>query len=172
MSASVQDLIPELQQPAQELVNLAGRAGVQPRVTSTFRTSSQQKRLYAAFLRGETHYPVAPPGSSAHEYGFAFDLVAATQVDLHDLGQVWTSWGGIWSPNDEVHFEYPGFSPPSPAIAAGDEEPGFWEQLIAGLPFALWPSILLGILGIPTTARAINSRQEAKLRQIVHDAHL
>jgi hypothetical protein len=53
---------------------------------------------------------VAPPGHSAHEYGWAFDMVASTTEDLHDLGTVWVQWGGVWSPTDEVHFEYPGFS--------------------------------------------------------------
>lgn len=103
-------LVPELQPFAQGLIDLAGRAGVQPRVTSTLRTYSEQERLYRAFLRGERHYPVAPPGRSAHEFGMAFDMVASTQSDLHDLGQVWRQWGGVWSPNDEVHFELPGFA--------------------------------------------------------------
>lgn len=102
-------LIPELQPFAQQLVDLGGRAGVQPRVTSTLRTHTEQERLYRAFLRGEHHYPVAPPGTSAHEFGYAFDMVASSQTDLHDLGQVWQQWGGVWSPSDEVHFEYPGF---------------------------------------------------------------
>lgn len=109
MSADLGALIPPLQPFAQALVDLAGRARVQPRVTSTLRSRTQQERLYRAFLRGETKYPVAPPGTSAHEYGFAFDMVAATAEDLHDLGTVWTQSGGVWSANDEVHFEYPGF---------------------------------------------------------------
>lgn len=115
MSASLLDLIAPLQPFAQRLVNLAGRAGVQPRVTSTLRTRAQQERLYAAYLRGENHYPVAPPGTSSHEYGFAFDMVAATREDLHDLGKIWTQAGGIWSPEDEVHFQYPGFVSPEPS---------------------------------------------------------
>lgn len=109
-SASIVDLIPQLQPYAQALVNLAGRAGIMPRVTSTLRTYSQQQRLYSAFTRGETKYPVAPPGTSAHEYGYAFDMVAGSSSDMADLGQVWQSWGGIWHAADEVHFEYPGFT--------------------------------------------------------------
>lgn len=114
MSASLYDLIVPLQPFAKRLVDLAGRAGVQPRVTSTLRTRSEQERLYAAYLRGETHYPVAPPGTSSHEFGFAFDMIAATREDLHDLGTVWIRAGGLWTPDDEVHFQYPGFVSPPP----------------------------------------------------------
>lgn len=128
MSASLEALIPEFQTYAKSLVDLAGRAGVQPRVTSTLRTHSQQARLYSAFLRGETHYPVAPPGRSSHEYGFAMDLVVDTQENLHDLGQVWRSWGGLWSPDDEVHFEFPGFNPT--AVPSAPACTGF-EKLLA-----------------------------------------
>jgi D-alanyl-D-alanine carboxypeptidase len=109
VSADLGALIEALQPFAQRLVHLGGVAGVQPRVTSTLRSHAQQQRLYAAYLRGESKYPVAPPGRSAHEFGFAFDMVAATPEDLHDLGTVWRQWGGVWSPADEVHFEYPGF---------------------------------------------------------------
>lgn len=105
------ELIEPLRPYADALVLLAGRARVAPRVTSTLRTYSQQQRLYRSFVRGETRYPVAPPGTSAHEYGYAFDMVVDSQENLHDLGQVWRSWGGVWNPSDEVHFEYPGFKP-------------------------------------------------------------
>lgn len=126
VSASISDLIAPLQPFAQALVNLAGRARVQPRVTSTLRTRSQQQRLYAAYLRGETHYPVAPPGSSAHEFGYAFDMVAATREDLHDLGQVWIQAGGLWTPDDEVHFQYPGFVAPALSPDSGGAT-GTWS---------------------------------------------
>lgn len=124
MSASLGDLIEPLQPFAQRLVNLGGSAGVQPRVTSTRRSRTQQERLYRAYLRGETHYPVAPPGTSAHEFGWAFDMIADSAEDLHDLGTVWRQWGGVWSPSDEVHFEYPGFRHPT----LPEDFPGGGEQ--------------------------------------------
>jgi hypothetical protein len=82
-------------------------------------------------------YPVAPPYTSAHEYGFAFDMVADTTENLHDLGYVWTTWGGLWSAHDEVHFEYPGFV----ASAFAVDEPGFiqtvqqFSEWYVGLPW-------------------------------------
>jgi hypothetical protein len=103
-------LIAELQPPARALVDLGNRAAAHPRITSTFRTHSEQAKLYAAYLRGGRAYPVAPPGSSAHEYGWAFDLVVDGEQNQLDLGSVWKSWGGFWAASDPIHFEYPGFS--------------------------------------------------------------
>jgi hypothetical protein len=109
VGGSIKDLIPELQAPAQALIDLAGGAGVAPRLTSTVRTNAEQKRLYEAYLRGASRYPAAPPGLSSHEYGWAFDLVVPNPQDQVDLGTVWKSWGGTWFPSDAIHFEYPGF---------------------------------------------------------------
>ena len=41
-----------------------------------------------------------------------------TPVDyLEDLGQIWTSWGGVWGgKSDPVHFQLPGA--PTPALLA------------------------------------------------------
>ncbi len=101
-------LIPELQPYARELVRAAGAAGLQPRVTSTRRTYSEQARLYRRHLAGLSPYPAAPPGHSAHEYGWAFDMVCN---DLVSAGTYWQSLGGVWGGpiGDDVHFEYPGF---------------------------------------------------------------
>lgn len=112
MSTSIEALIPELQAPCRELLAIAGAAGVQPRITSTLRSHSEQARLYRRFVNGKSKYPAAPPGSSAHEFGYAFDMVVVGDENQDDLGQVWGSWGGVWGPNDPIHFEYPGFSPP------------------------------------------------------------
>jgi hypothetical protein len=147
VSASLDDLIPEFIPFAKGLVQLAGRAGVQPRVTSTLRTHTQQAKLFAAFQRGETKYPVAPPGTSSHEFGYAFDLVVDTADNLHDLGSVWNSWGGIWSAADEVHFQYPGFSVPKP------EAPSLWDYAMEALDFTSLVSLLVE-LGYVVTSRA------------------
>lgn len=112
--ASLSRLISDLRPWAQKLVDVANNAGVGPRVTSTFRTLAQQQRLYSDFLAGKSKYPVAPPGTSAHEFGYAFDVVVDNDTDLKDLGKVWESWGGVWGGHygDPVHFEFPGFKKP------------------------------------------------------------
>lgn len=113
MSASLGSLVAELRPFARALVNLAGSAGLQPRITSTRRSHAEQARLYRRFLSGVQPYPVAPPGTSAHEFGMAFDMVTGAMrlSDLKDLGSVWTSWGGVWGGefDDPIHFELPGF---------------------------------------------------------------
>lgn len=119
VSASLEQLIPELQEPARALLDLAARAGVNPRVTSTLRTRTEQTRLYRRYSQGLSRYPAAPPGRSAHEYGYAFDMVVVGDENQADLGTVWKSWGGIWGANDAIHFEYPGFSAPAAPEAEG-----------------------------------------------------
>lgn len=108
-----EDLIPELQGPARELVDAAGSAGLLPRVTSTRRSRAAQVRLYRRWQSGLSPYPAAPPGTSAHEFGYAFDLVVTPFESLGDVGYTWESWGGVWGgEKDPVHFEYPGFKVP------------------------------------------------------------
>lgn len=111
MSASLTELIPELQPYARDLVDAAGAAGLQPRVTSTRRTYAEQKRLYDRSLAGLSPYPAAPPGHSSHEYGWALDMVVSPLSALADVGAYWEQNGGVWGGRigDDVHFEYPGF---------------------------------------------------------------
>jgi hypothetical protein len=125
MGASLDALIPELIPAARQLVDVANRAGVQPRVTSTLRTRTEQARLYRRFLAGASRYPAAPPGRSAHEFGYAFDVVVIGDENLNDLGQVWESWGGVWggANRDPIHFEYPGFRPPPAGTPAEARTP-------------------------------------------------
>lgn len=111
MATSFSTLIIELQPYARALVDAAGAAGLLPRVTSTRRSHAEQTRLYRRYLAGLQPYFVAPPGTSPHEYGYAFDLVVSPMWRLSDVGALWESWGGYWGGRqaDPVHFQYPGF---------------------------------------------------------------
>lgn len=114
-------LEPELREGAVALVTEASRAGLQPRVTSARRSHSLQARLYRRYLRGESQFPAAPPGQSAHEYGWAFDVLVTPFAYLAELGRVWTAWGGTWgAERDPVHFELPGASEKAKSLG---EEP-------------------------------------------------
>lgn len=111
MALPLSSLIPELQPFAAALIDAAGRAGLLPRVTSTRRSHAEQVRLHRRYLAGLQPFFVAPPGTSPHEYGFAFDLVVSPFEALSDVGLLWESWGGYWGgrQSDPVHFQYPGF---------------------------------------------------------------
>jgi hypothetical protein len=74
------------------------------KVTSVRRSYAEQSRLYRRFQMGLSAFPVARPGTSWHEYGRAFDMVARPEV-LSQLGATWKSWGGSWWPSDPIHFQ-------------------------------------------------------------------
>lgn len=75
-------------------------------ITSVYRSPTKQLELWNN--RQNNPYPVAPPGSSYHEYRRAWDMVGpADQLQL--AGQVWESWGGTWGGRyrhaDPIHFQ-------------------------------------------------------------------
>jgi len=100
-------LRPELRPWATALFDVATRFRLAPRVTSTFRSLSEQRLLYEKFLRGQSRFPAAPPGRSRHNFGLAFDMIANTPEGQDFLGRVWESWGGRWGGrfNDVIHFD-------------------------------------------------------------------
>jgi len=80
-------------------------------VTSSFRSTAKQAKLYQRYLSGASKIPAAPPGRSLHGYGLAFDLARIGKDPFTDpllawLGQIWQSWGGRYGgPRDPVHFQ-------------------------------------------------------------------
>jgi D-alanyl-D-alanine carboxypeptidase len=151
MGGSLDALVPDLRDYARALVDAADRAGLQPRITSTLRSHSEQRRLYDSFLANPGRaYPVLPPGKSAHEYGEAFDMVVTPMSALADVGYTWQSWGGGWDGRDAVHFELPGAS----ARAARRPEEGgsfykladFLSGFIPGLGELQLVDYLVGLL--------------------------
>ncbi len=150
-------LIPELQGPAADLVAAAGQAGLQPRVTSTVRTPTQQARLFRRWQAGLSPFPVAPPGTSAHEFGFAFDMVVTPFEALADVGYTWQQWGGVWgSDRDPVHFQYPGFVVPDVPI----------ENVVqkAARTFADLPWYLQFFLPLASSTKEVTPEHEQQLR--------
>lgn len=73
-------------------------------VTSVRRSRTEQLRLWNN--RHHNPYPVAPPGSSKHEIGLAWDMVGPPDV-LAAAGRLWESVGGRWGGRfgDPIHFE-------------------------------------------------------------------
>jgi D-alanyl-D-alanine carboxypeptidase len=135
VSASIRALVPELQDAAQSLVDAAGAAGLQPRVTSTLRSYAEQSRLYRRYLSGLSQFPALPPGTSPHEYGWAFDLIVTPFEYLEELGRIWEQEaGGKWGGSrDPVHFELPGASAAAAALARPQDAKtgGFWDRAVS-----------------------------------------
>lgn len=102
MSASLAGLQPWLRPYAAYLVSLGAPYGV--KLTSTYRSYSEQLMLWRN--RSSNPYPVAPPGSSYHQFGRAFDISGPDWV-YAQLGAIWQRMGGTWggSIGDEIHFQ-------------------------------------------------------------------
>jgi len=80
-------------------------------VTSARRSPADQARLYDKYRKGLSVIPAAPPGTSLHELGFAFDLARIGKNPigdplLHWLGRLWEHYGGQHGgERDPVHFQ-------------------------------------------------------------------
>lgn len=95
----------ELQPAFKSLVAYAQSIDRSTRVSSAFRSNTEQRRLYRRFLAGQSQYPVAVPGTSLHERGQAIDLVSTPET-LRRLGALWQRAGGTWGgESDPIHFE-------------------------------------------------------------------
>jgi len=97
---------PQLKPYFRWLLASAQRLDPAARVTSGYRSPTEQARLYRRFLAGASRYPAAPPGKSYHEYGRAIDIVARPEV-LRALGLAWEKLGGKWGGrfHDDIHFQ-------------------------------------------------------------------
>jgi LAS superfamily LD-carboxypeptidase LdcB len=104
--ANLLGLDPEVRRRAEDLVGALRRAGYSATITSAYRSPAEQKALWRH--RASNPFPVAPPGCSTHEYGFAVDLVTDYDGDLYELGR---DFGFEWAgPRDVVHFDVWGSS--------------------------------------------------------------
>ena len=108
MAGRIDDLQPWLVPYARYLLDVARYNGLNVTVTSVRRSRAQQQHLYDRWRRGVTDIPAAPPGSSLHEHGLAFDLVVNSDYRgpaQAALGRFWQSMGGRWGGAvDPVHF--------------------------------------------------------------------
>jgi len=102
--ADVSQLEPLTRYVVQAFIAYIRQQGYTVTVTSARRSYLDQLRLWYERMMGRQPYPVARPGSSAHEVGRAVDLVVTPGVE--NLGELapyfWLKWGGQ---RDPVHFE-------------------------------------------------------------------
>lgn len=91
---------------ARYAVDIAEYYGIPVTVTSGRRTFTEQRRLYQRYLAGQSSFPAAPPGQSAHEHGLAFDSVVDPRyLDAWDYIRNWV--GFRTSRSDTVHGVVP-----------------------------------------------------------------
>ena len=161
--ASLLDLVPEMQPAATQLYNICVQAGANPTITSTLRTYAEQAALYDDYIAGRSKYPADKPGTSAHEFGYAFDMSMPWPGDEVQAGQVWVGWGGVYGgARDPVHFEFGGWrtlrtqtaatSGPNLPASFGTPSTASWDQLADLLIAYISP---LGIFGRVAVATAL-----------------
>lgn len=79
-------------------------------ITSARRSYAKQAQLRAEYLLGHSPIYAAPPGQSAHQTGWAFDMARIGVDPLNDwllmwLGKWWAYYGGRHGgASDPVHF--------------------------------------------------------------------
>lgn len=131
MSARIEDLEPVTRAMCEKFIAAAPKIA-DIRVTHTLRTLDEQAKLYA---QGRTlPGPIvtkAKPGSSAHNYGMAFDIAFVGKKPYPpesdprwlQLGQLGESLGLVWGgPNgkgDQFTFDRPHFERAGWKAAAG-----------------------------------------------------
>ncbi len=95
-----------LRPAAEYTFELAHYYGIEPRVTSTYRSWADQRRLRARWEAGESRWPANVPGDSAHNFGWAFDsVVPEPQQATWDAIRRWVGWRVPES--DYIHAELP-----------------------------------------------------------------
>ena len=160
MGASPNCLVDELRDAARALDAAVWESGLQGRFTSTCRSHSEQERLYRAYISGRHPFPVAPPGSSAHEYGEAFDYLVTPSSYQRDVGLTWVDWGGEWGgASDVVHFELPGAS--ARAVQRGKNFVADLARKYNDLPWWATLALPVGLMTVEQTPE-----REAKFRSI------
>lgn len=100
----------------------ARKQGFTVTITSGYRSKADQKALQEL----KNQYPVATPGKSQHQYGFAVDLVAKPW-DRQSVLVSWMKSAGVYwlGASDPVHFQV--FTPSEWAVKIGRVESGFTQ---------------------------------------------
>jgi hypothetical protein len=119
--------------------------GKKLKINSAFRDPEKQKELYAEYQkRGFTGIPVAKPGTSLHERGYAIDLDQNLVSELTQTGLL-NKYGFQHNPKDPVHiFQRPGFA----SSNVRDDSQGYRDGGIASGPESGYAALLHGMEAI------------------------
>lgn len=119
--------------------------GKKLKINSAFRDPKKQQELYEAYKqRGFTGIPVAKPGTSLHERGYAIDMDQGLVSELMQSGML-TKYGFQHNPKDPVHiFQRPSFA----SSNVRDDKEGFRQGGIASGPESGYQALLHGMEAI------------------------
>jgi len=105
---SLRGMDPDLRPYAEYALEIARWYGLDPVVTSVFRSWAEQYQLYLRFKAGKSAWPANFPGDSAHQYGLAFD--SWVEPDHQALWAAIRRYVGWYvPPGDVIHAEVPGW---------------------------------------------------------------
>jgi hypothetical protein len=108
----LQDLNPEFQRRLGNFLTSAKAAGIPAHIIEAYRSNEVQAQYYREKQQGLRPYPVAPPGASFHNYGYASDVLAddrASQQKLIDYANAHPEFGVSPLPGDAPHFQIAGY---------------------------------------------------------------
>lgn len=111
-------LHPVVREAAEYAINTARYFGIEPTVTSGFRSVEHQRELRRrwekcvavgrAYQPPDCRFPANRPGDSSHNYGLSFDSVVPA-ADQADWDLIRSLIGFRVPPNDRIHAEVPGW---------------------------------------------------------------
>lgn len=116
MSIHLRGLSPSVRTHAELTLEWARYYGIPVTITSTYRSWNEQQTLYSRYLRGESRWPAAAPGQSAHNWGLAWDSFVRP-TDQPAWNWLRRALGWNVPERDEIHAAVPG-----------------WRQYVSGKP--------------------------------------
>ena len=116
----LEDLNPEFRRRLGNFLTSAKKSGIPAHIIEAYRDRAVQEKYYADKLKGLRPYPVAKPGTSFHEGGYASDILAddrASQQKLINYANAHPEFGIAPLPGDAPHFQIAGYKHLADAVA-------------------------------------------------------
>jgi len=97
-----------VREAAEFALDIARAYGLEPVVTSGFRSFREQARLRSAWERGLSRFPANRPGDSSHNFGLAWDsTVPPRWLPFWNFVRAYVGFELL--SNDVVHAQVPGW---------------------------------------------------------------
>jgi len=108
MAIALRGLDSRLRSAAEYTLQMAQAYGLNPQITSVYRSWADQQKLRNRYEAGLSKWPANRPGDSAHNFGWAFDSwVPDDQMALWAAIRRYVGWEVFDS--DIIHSQLPGW---------------------------------------------------------------